>query len=60
MDRGIGGSCTYILIKSRVVKVDWVGPRVRVPDVVGPDVEAAGEDAFLVRGLIVSDCTPFP
>lgn len=38
---------TYILVKSRIVKVDGVRPGILVPDVVGPHVEATGKDAFL-------------
>lgn len=40
---------TYILVESRIVKVDWVRPGIFVPDVVGPDIEATGKDAFLGR-----------
>lgn len=38
---------TYILIESRVVEVDRVGPRIVVVDVVRPDVKSTWEDAFL-------------
>lgn len=43
----MNGAKTYVLIKSGVIKEDWVGPSVIVPDVVGVHVEATWENAFL-------------
>ena len=40
---------TYILVEAGIVKVDWVRPCTIIPDIISPDIEASGEDAFLMR-----------
>jgi hypothetical protein len=42
---------TYILVEAGIVKVDWVGPCTIIPDIISPDIEASGEDAFLIRHI---------
>lgn len=44
---------THILVETRIVEIDRVRPRAVVPNVVGPHVEAAGEDA-LVHGRAIA------
>jgi hypothetical protein len=37
----------YILVKTRIIEVDWVRPGIVVPNIVSPDVKAPGKDTFL-------------
>ena len=46
---------THILVKPGIIKVNWIRPRVAVPDVFCADVEPSWEDSLLFETQVNKD-----